>query len=281
MSTEPALPAPPVLPEPPDYRGLFRLEGRTAAVIGAGSGIGRESAIALAAHGADVWCVDRDAASADATAAACGGSAYTLDILDTAAVHAMVADRGCPDVLVLTAGTHIRKSLEEYTAEDFDTVVSLNLRATFEVLRIVAGAMARRGGGSIVAFSSMRAVALEPGQGVYSATKAGLTQLVRAVATEYGASGVRANVVAPGIVHTPLTEQISSDPEWYAAYAAKSVLGRWAQPGEIAGAVVFLASDAASFVTGAVLPVDGGWTMADGRYTPPFAAARAAGEPAG
>jgi NAD(P)-dependent dehydrogenase (short-subunit alcohol dehydrogenase family) len=96
-----------------------------------------------------------------------------------------------------------------------------------------------------------------------------LVQLVRTAAAELGPAGVRVNAVAPGVVETPLTRQITADPEWYSAYAAKSALGRWAKPHEMAGAVVYLASDASSFVTGSLLLVDGGWTAIDGRYEPP------------
>jgi NAD(P)-dependent dehydrogenase (short-subunit alcohol dehydrogenase family) len=130
--------------------------------------------------------------------------------------------------------------------------------------------MADRGGGSIIAFSSVRAMVVEPGQGVYAATKAGTLQLVRALAAEFGERGVRANVIAPGVVETPLTQQIKQDPAWYRAYAEKSMLRRWAQPSEMAGAVVFLASNASSYVTGSYLLVDGGWTAADGRFSPPL-----------
>jgi NAD(P)-dependent dehydrogenase (short-subunit alcohol dehydrogenase family) len=129
--------------------------------------------------------------------------------------------------------------------------------------------MAERGRGSIIGFSSIRAVAVEPGQGVYAATKAGLVQLLRTAAAELGPSGVRLNAIAPGIVDTPLTAQIKDDPAWAQAYADKSALGRWSRPDELAGAVVYLASDASSFVTGAQLHVDGGWTAIDGRFTPP------------
>lgn len=110
---------------------------------------------------------------------------------------------------------------------------------------------------------------MEPGQGVYAATKAGLVQLMRAAAAELGPSGVRLNAIAPGIVDTPLTAQIRENPEWFEAYSSKSALGRWSRPDELAGAVVYLASDASSFVTGSQLFVDGGWTAIDGRYTPP------------
>ena len=130
--------------------------------------------------------------------------------------------------------------------------------------------MAQRGRGSIIGFSSIRAVTVEPGQGVYAATKAGLVQLLRTAAAELGERGVRVNAVAPGVVETPLTEQIRAVPEWAHAYASKSALGRWSRPDELAGAVVYLASDASSFVTGSQLFVDGGWTAIDGRYTPPM-----------
>jgi NAD(P)-dependent dehydrogenase (short-subunit alcohol dehydrogenase family) len=129
--------------------------------------------------------------------------------------------------------------------------------------------MAARGRGSIIGVSSIRAVTVEPAQGIYSATKAGLGALLRTAAAELGPLGVRVNVLAPGVVESPMTTWAQSDSVRYDAYAAKTVLGRWAQPEEMAGAVVFLASDAASYVTGSLLTVDGGWTAVDGRYEPP------------
>jgi NAD(P)-dependent dehydrogenase (short-subunit alcohol dehydrogenase family) len=251
------------------YDGLFRLDGRRALVIGAGSGIGRESALALAAHGADVICADRDAVTAVDTALAAGATDYLLDVLDPAAVTRAATELDPIDVLVFTAATNVRKRLLDYTEEEFDRVVGLNLAASFRLLRAFGAGMAERGRGSIIGFSSIRAFTVEPGQGVYSATKSGLVQLLRTAAAEFGPRGVRVNAIAPGVVETPLTEQIKADPEWHAAYAAKSALGRWAQPSELAGAVVYLASDAASFVTGSCLMVDGGWTAVDGRFDPP------------
>jgi NAD(P)-dependent dehydrogenase (short-subunit alcohol dehydrogenase family) len=255
------------------YDQLFRLDHRRAVVVGAGSGIGREAARALVAHGADVVCADRDGDAAKATAAGIGGSAsaYRLDVLDRDAVRRAPADLGSVDVLVFTAATNVRKRLLDYADDEFDRVVDLNLRASFDLVRAFGRGMAERGRGSIIGFTSIRAVTVEPGQGVYAATKAGLVQLLRTAAAELGPRGVRVNAVAPGVVETPLTAQIQADPEWHAAYAAKSALGRWAQPEELAGAVVYLASDAASFVTGTVLTVDGGWTAVDGRYDPPGA----------
>lgn len=250
------------------YEGLFRLDGRRAVVIGAGSGIGRESALALAAHGAEVVCADRDLASAEETAAGCGGAARLVDVLDPAAVRELAAE-GDTDVLVFTAATNVRKRLLDYSDEEFDRVVDLNLRASFDVVRAFGAGMVERGRGSIIGFASIRASVTEPGQGVYSATKAGLVQLLRTAAAEFGPRGVRVNAVAPGVVETPLTQQIKDNPGWYDAYAAKSALGRWARAEEMAGAVVYLASDAASFVTGSVMYVDGGWTAVDGRFDPP------------
>lgn len=254
-----------------DYTGLFRLDGRRAVVVGAGSGIGREAALALAAHGADVVAVDLDLAAAEKVADSMGGraaAAYALDVLDPAAVARAADELGDVDVLVFTPAVNVRKRLLDYTADEFDRVVALNLRASFDLLRSFGGPMAARGSGSIVGIASIRAVTVEPGQGVYSATKAGLVQLLRTAAAEFGPAGVRVNVVAPGVVDTPLTAQIKANPAWYDAYAAKSALGRWAAPHEVAGAVVYLASDAASFVTGSMLMVDGGWTAIDGRFDP-------------
>lgn len=251
------------------YEQLFRLDGRRAVVIGAGSGIGRESALALAAQGASVTCADLNLPAAQETAELCGGEAYELDVLDADAVTAAAERLGAVDVLVFTAATNVRKRLLDYSGEEFERVVRLNLRASFDVIRAFGAGMVARGRGSIVGFASIRASVTEPGQGVYSATKAGLVQLLRTAAAEFGPSGVRVNAVAPGVVETPLTRQIKDNPAWYDAYAAKSALGRWAQPSEMAGAVVYLASEAASFVTGSVLYVDGGWTAVDGRFDPP------------
>jgi len=250
-----------------DYTQLFRLDGRRAVVIGAGSGIGRESAYALAAHGASVTCADVNFDAAQETALEIAGEAYEINVLDPAAVE-QLADRDV-DVVVLTAAVNVRKRLLDYTRDDFNRVVALNLGATFDVVRAFGRRMVAQGGGSIIGFSSIRGSTVEPGQSVYAATKAGLVQLFRTAAAEFGPSGVRVNAIAPGVVETPLTAQIKADPAWYQAYADKGALGRWAQPSEMAGAVVYLASDAASFVTGAVLAVDGGWTAVDGRFEPP------------
>lgn len=248
---------------------LFRLDGRRAVVIGAGSGIGAAGARALAAHGAAVVCADLNLAAATGTATAIGGEPYRLDLLDREAVRAAPDALGEIDVLVFTPATNVRRRLVDHSDAEFDRIVDLNLRAPFDLLRAFGRPMAARGRGSIIGVSSIRAVTVEPAQGIYSATKAGLGALLRTAAAELGPLGVRVNVLAPGVVESPMTTWAQSDSVRYDAYAAKTVLGRWAQPEEMAGAVVFLASDAASYVTGSVLTVDGGWTAVDGRYEPP------------
>ena len=256
------------------YAALFRLDGRRAIVVGAGSGIGEASAAALAAAGAHVVCADLDEAKAAAVAArisSAGGSAEPLeiDVRDTQSVERAL-DTARATVLVSTPGVNVRKRLRDTADEEFDRVIDTNLKGTFRLVRSAARRMSEGGGGSIIAFSSIRSQVVEPGQGVYASTKSGIVQLLRAVAIEHGKDGVRANAIAPGVVETPLTAPIKANAAWYDAYARRNALGRWAQPHEISGAVVFLASDAASYVTGACLFVDGGWTAIDGRFDPPL-----------
>ena len=125
-------------------------------------------------------------------------------------------------------------------------------------------------GGSMILTSSIRSVVVEPGQGVYAATKASLVQLARGFAVELAPKNIRVNVLAPGVVETPLTLPIKSNEAWYRAYADRNAMKRWAQPEEMAWPIVFLSSRAASYVTGTVLFVDGGWTGIDGRFEPPL-----------
>jgi NAD(P)-dependent dehydrogenase (short-subunit alcohol dehydrogenase family) len=258
-----------------NYEKLFRLDDRVAVVIGAGSGIGEAAAKGLAAHGASVVCADARKQFAEQTAGAIGDSAkaMTVDITNTESVEKLfreVVDRYQRlDIVVTTPGVNVRKHIAVYEDAEFDRVVEVNLKGTFRVLREAGRIMSERGAGSIIAFSSIRSQVVEPGQGIYAATKAGIVQMVRALAAELGPKSVRVNAIAPGVVETPLTRPIKDRPDWYAAYAAKSVFGRWASADEMVGPVVYLASDASSYVTGSVLFVDGGWTAVDGRFDPP------------
>ena len=257
---------------------MFRLDGKTIAVIGAGSGIGRAVAIGAAEQGGHVICLDVHAENAAVTAAAITGSggsadAGAVDITNVTSVRDALANslhhRKSLDGLVCTPAINVRKPILEYTSEEFERVVALNLHGNFNVLQAAGLLMTLQGFGSIVLLSSIRSLVTEPGQSVYSMTKAGIVQLVRAAATEWGEMGVRVNVVGPGVIETPLSAPIKENPEWYKAYADKTALKRWAKAEEMAGPTVFLLSDEASYVTGTILFADGGWLANDGRFSPP------------
>lgn len=259
---------------------LFRLDGRVVVVIGAGSGIGEAVARGAAAHGARVTCLDLEVDRAEATAdriRADGweASAGALDIRRSADVDASfdgIAERsGGLDALVCTPGINVRKPILRYSDDELERVLDLNVKGSFHVLRAAGRVMSGAGrGGAIVLFSSIRSQVVEPGQAVYAGTKAAVVQMVRAAAAEFGPLGIRVNAVAPGVVETPLTAPITADPDWYNAYASKTIFKRWATADEMVGPTLFLISDAASYVTGSLLMADGGWTAADGRFDPTF-----------
>ncbi|MGE0361049.1 MAG: SDR family NAD(P)-dependent oxidoreductase [Vicinamibacterales bacterium] len=257
---------------------MFRLDGKVVAVIGAGGGIGAAVARGVAMQGGRAICYDVNAETAAATAAAireAGGAAASaaLDITDeggvNAAFDAVMKDHGRLDGLACTPAINVRKPILKYTGAEFDKVVAVNLRGNFNVLMAAGRIMTAQKSGSIVLFSSIRSIVTEPGQSVYSMTKAGILQLAKSAATEWATQGVRVNAVGPGVTETPLTAPIKAVPDWYNAYATKNPMNRWASADEMAGPTVFLLSDAASYVTGTILYVDGGWLAADGRFTPP------------
>lgn len=250
-------------------RRLFDLTGTTAVVVGAGGGIGAASALGLALHGAHTVCVDVNEAGLDdvhARIRQAGGSSEICraDILDRADVARLVERHGTAEVLVVTPAILVRRRLLDQSEEDFDRQIDLNVRSIFRVVTAFGREMAERGRGSIIGYSSVRASVVEPGAGVYAATKAAVLQLLRTLAAELGPSGVRVNLIAPSPVETPLTADVRSRPEWYAATAERAMLKRWARPEDFIGPLVMLASPAGAFVTGAQLAVDGGWTAADG-----------------
>src|SRR5438046_4854322 len=218
-----------------DYRALCDLSGRVALVVGGGSGIGQAGAEGMAAFGAHVVVADivhDDAQGVSERIRDHGGqsSAMHVDVRDTAAVERMVDDiageHGRLDVLLTTPAVNLRKRLLDYSDEEFDRVIELNLKGTFRVARASARAMLQNRRGSIILMSSMRAVNVEPGQSIYASTKAGIVQMTRGLAADVGAYGVRVNALAPGIVATPLTRPITSNPAWNDAYAKHSELGR-------------------------------------------------------
>ncbi|MEW6322310.1 MAG: SDR family NAD(P)-dependent oxidoreductase [Acidobacteriota bacterium] len=257
---------------------IFRLDNRTIVVIGAGSGIGQAVAVGAARQGARVVCADVRLDTAEATAGQIrgeGGMAdgVALDITDGAATDKVLGDVRAAtkrlDGVICTPSINVRKKLLDYAEEEFDRVVRVNLKGSFNVVRSAGRLMVEQQGGSIVIFSSIRSLVVEPGQAVYSMTKAGILQLVRGAACEFGGAGVRVNAVGPGVIETPLTAPIKAQPEWYRAYADKNIFRRWARAEEMVGPTLFLVSDAASYVTGTIIYADGGWLAQDGRFTPP------------
>jgi len=254
------------------YRAAFDFKGKTALVLGAASGIGKASAEALAALGADVICADKNRDGVERTAAEIGArvmsQAHVIDAGnagDVTLLAAAVINSGKRlDIAVTTPAIHVRKMFLDYTDEEYDRIVNLNLRGVFFFLRAFGRIMRNQGGGSLIATSSMRASTLEPGLAIYGATKAGIIQLVRGLACELGPHGVRVNAIVPSIVETPLVAPLKARPDIFNRLAAHTVFNRWSQPSEVATAVAFLASDAASYITGSALMVDGGWTAIDG-----------------
>jgi NAD(P)-dependent dehydrogenase (short-subunit alcohol dehydrogenase family) len=249
----------------------FGLEGRVCLVTGAARGIGRAIAVALAEAGADVALGLRDARTGDEVAAdvaAAGRTALPLqmDVTDldqiTPAVDAVVAHFGRLDVLVNNAGIGPPETpAEDVGVEDFDATVALNLRGTFFTSQAAGRAMIAQGSGRIVNLSSQAGFVALPGEAVYCMTKAAISHLTKCLAVEWGRHGIAVNAVAPTFIATPGTEPALSDPAFRADVEERiAALHRIGTPDDVTGAVVFLASPAASLITGQTLIVDGGWT---------------------
>jgi 2-deoxy-D-gluconate 3-dehydrogenase len=234
----------------------FDLSGRTAVVTGASRGIGRAAAMALTAAGADVVGVS---ASLEEER----GRAYRCDFGDRGSVHELAAtlqrDLERVDILVNNAGTIARAPAAEHGDALWDRVLEVNLSAQFVLSRELARGMLERGSGKIVFVASM--LSFQGGINVpgYTASKSGIAGLTKALANEWAAHGVNVNAVAPGYVRTDNTQALQDDPIRSEQILTRIPAGRWAEPADIAGAIVFLSSPAADYVHGAVLPVDGGW----------------------
>jgi NAD(P)-dependent dehydrogenase (short-subunit alcohol dehydrogenase family) len=249
------------------YRAMFRLDGKTALVLGAASGIGKATAQAFAALGAALICADKNREGVETAAGEIGGEVHVVDAGSSDEINALASTIEAKHRRLTTPAVHVRKLMCDYTDAEYDRVADLNLRGTFLFLRAFGRMMTRQRGGSLIASSSVRATTLEPGLAIYGATKAGIIQMVRGLASEVGAFGVRVNAVVPSIVDTPLVAPLKARPEIWDALAAHTVFGRWSEPNEIAAAIAFLACDAASYITGTALLVDGGWTAIDGPPT--------------
>lgn len=247
----------------------FNLSGRTALVAGASRGLGLEIAKSLGQGGALVYLGGRDLPALDAACdavASAGGRARPLpfDITDEGAVLAAVDDlddgdgRGL-DILVNCAGGRDRRPLDDLDAQAVRDLLEVNLVAGFTLTRAAAPQMRAKGRGRIVHVTSIAGHVARAGDAAYTASKAGLTGLVRASAAELGADGITVNAVAPGYFATEANRAMVEDPQVTGWLAQRTSLGRWGQPGEIAGAVRFLVSDEAAYVTGQVIAVDGGF----------------------
>jgi 3-oxoacyl-[acyl-carrier protein] reductase len=238
----------------PDFCSL---EGRTALVTGGSRGIGRAIAAELANAGATVVIGYRAGGEeAEATASEIGCRTIQADVSDPDEARRLVEEAGDVDVLVNNAGITRDGLLARMSDEDWRTVLDTNLGGTFNTCRAVVRGMMKRRSGSIVNVSSIVGVHGNSGQTNYSASKAGIIGFTKALARELGSRGVRANVVAPGYISTRLTNELPE--ELRNTMLANTPLGRFGDAEDVAGAVRFLASDAASFVTGEVLLVDGG-----------------------
>jgi 3-oxoacyl-[acyl-carrier protein] reductase len=240
--------------------GFASLDGRTALVTGGSRGIGQAIAAELANAGAQVVIGYRSGgAEAEKVAGAIGGRAVQADVADPDDAKRLVDEAGDVEILVNNAGVTRDGLLARMSDEDWDVVIDTNLRGTFNTCRAATRGMMKRRSGAIVNVSSIVGLHGNPGQTNYSASKAGIIGFTKALARELGSRGVRANVVAPGYISTRLTNELPE--ELKEGMLANTPLGRFGDPEDVAGAVRFLCSDAAAFVTGEVLLVDGGLGM--------------------
>jgi NAD(P)-dependent dehydrogenase (short-subunit alcohol dehydrogenase family) len=248
----------------------FRLDGRVAVVTGGARGLGRAMAEALASAGASLVLTARQLAPAEAAAqelaAATGVRALGLaaDVTRSADVEALVARTldafGRVDILVNNAGINIRGPIEQLQESDWDRVLDTNLKGPWLCCRAVAGPMKQRRWGRVLNVSSMLGEISLPGRSPYASSKGGLTLLTKTLALEWARDGINVNAICPGPFATEINRPLLDDPEARAAMEAKIPLGRWGEPAELGPVAVFLASEASSFITGATLFVDGGYT---------------------
>ncbi len=249
-------------PPPTHILDLFKLGGRTALVTGAAQGIGFEIARGLSEAGATVIIADMNPEIGTEAARQIGATFETLNVTDPAAVRALAGKLGALDVLVNNAGIVRNTPAEETPDDDWTAVIDVNLNGVFWCCREFGKAMLQAGKGSIVSTASMSGIISnhpQP-QAAYNASKAAVMHLTRSLAGEWASRGVRVNAIAPGYTATPLTKRGLETPEWRDTWLKETPMGRLAEPSELAPAVLYLASDASSFVTGHTLVVDGGYT---------------------
>lgn len=250
--------------------GMFDLGGKLALVVGGSRGIGEACAVALARSGADLAISARDAdrlaSTGDAIRAA--GRSVTCHVADVRSVESVralvdevVREHERLDIVVYNAGTNVARAALEVTEEDWDLVVETNLKGAFFCLQAAGRAMIERGiRGRIINIASTFAMVGFYDRAPYAASKSGLVGLTRVLAIEWAGHGINVNAIAPTAIHTQMNAALFDDPEWRREVLSRIPLGRFAEPRDVAGAVVFLASPAAEMITGHTLMVDGGWT---------------------
>ncbi|MQC24566.1 MAG: SDR family oxidoreductase [Chloroflexi bacterium] len=249
----------------------FRLDGRVALVTGGNRGLGYAVAQALAEAGAVVAIVSRTAAAAETAAAAlsqltgreCRG--FACDVTHPEEVQALVelliADFGHVDILVNNAGVNVRGAIEDLTLDQFRSVQETNVTGPWLMCRALATHFKQRQQGRVINMGSALSIISMPDRSPYSTSKGAVLQLTRTLALEWAPFNVTVNCILPGPFHTEMNRTLSESPDVYKLFIAKIPLGRWGNPEELGGLVVFLASDAASFITGAGITIDGGWTV--------------------
>ena len=247
----------------------FSLQGKTALVTGCKRGIGKAVAVALAEAGADIVGVsaslETSGSAVEREVVALGRkfTGYACDFADRPALYAFIAEvkknHPAVDILFNNAGTILRKPAAEHPDEYWDKVMEVNLNAQFILSREIGREMIARGYGKIIFTASL--LTFQGGINVpgYAASKGGIGQLAKALANEWATKGVNVNAIAPGYISTDNTEALRADADRSAAILARIPAGRWGQAGDLQGAAVFLASAASDYVSGIVLPVDGGW----------------------
>jgi NAD(P)-dependent dehydrogenase (short-subunit alcohol dehydrogenase family) len=248
----------------------FRLDGKVALVTGGARGLGRTMAIALGEAGADLALVGRSRESCDVAAAEIATAtgrkvrAFAADVTVPAEVT-RVADEitracGAIDILVNNAGTNIRGTIEQLSEADWDSVMDTNLKGPFLCSQAIGPRMVARGWGRVINMGSILAAIGLAGRAPYASSKSGIVGLTRVLALEWAGTGVTCNAICPGPFATDMNRQLLNDPQAYQQFVNNIPMGRWGELDEIAGAVVFLASEASTYVTGSSLFVDGGWT---------------------
>ncbi len=249
---------------------LFDLSGRVALVTGASKGLGKAFAVALASAGADIALHARnidDLKAVKSLIETRGRRAeiFYTDVLDKACIDDSVASTletfGQIDILVNNAGVNVRKPVLELSADEWDMVLNTNLRGYFLMARAVVPAMLSRGSGKVINVASIFGAVALPTQLAYASSKGGVMQMTKVMALEWAKQGIQVNAIGPTYFETPLVAQLRNDPERYQFIVDRTPAGRWGQPEELAGLIIFLASRGSDFITGQTIFIDGGWTI--------------------